>query len=965
MAAHTGRRAAVKPIMAFLLSSVLILFLSPSARGFNPLPLGQRRRFTHLASTGALADKDPICFASGSSTKPDLLEALQEATKQALAGLPASTSVVDLAIVSVSSLYDGGAHPPSSVVVPAILATLANDNVQLDHLIGSSVAGCISSLPGQEPQLSCRPIELEAIPAVSLTLAVLPGVNVDSFYVSSSDIPDDSGRVAEADWKRAVGLRRVQSPSNDDDNSYTPPIFVLVPSPAMTELDDLLQGLSLYYPSSQAIGGLSSTVSSLSRAKLFYYQRSGSSSATSCFTDGCVGLSLQGDIELVQMTAQGAKPVGGIYQILKGQDSTISVIVLDEAATEALQEEEVEDEDEEEDEEDEVPMDAKQQAAQFYAKARIPKPVLAEANFLMRTLSDDDQAFMRRQLLVGLDQGGSLGRTASELARLANGEGHRFRVHQVASAGMKDGSVTLPLGSVNIQPGTRLRFFVRESNFAKKEVEALWTGYKKRVLSEQFESEDASVQFAAAACLVVPTLDRGSKFFNGKSGYESSAVAHALPGIPCVAGFYANGVIGKMDVTDNASTGVQGSASGYFLLGSKSGRPIYSPAAAAAAEEERRERQAAEEAEAQAVALEDERREQRIKAMGNEERAPRSPDGELILKRREVHSGRAMTVSTVEWSVAEKTAQPTSTLEGFMWEKETQVDRLRERVPLANLVSQCRSSSADPTKPKPRDWVGPFKQAARQGFVIVPECKRMEPTTGSLRRRYDLNKLIRDFIKANVPVTSVNCDSVLFGGALEDITKAREAASTAAVEQMSEDGIVVPPILASDLLLYPYQLYKLRLAGADAVSLVGGALASKDLKYLIKIASSLQLQTLVTVASEVQIRALMDISEGIDGLIITNRELEDFSFDMTGEQALRLLKSDALKEFLASRDDEFPVLVEGRVGIIGRPDENGEMSARQYIKELKEAGAAGAIVGGGLAATQISDAAEALKSLEV
>jgi hypothetical protein len=50
----------------------------------------------------------------------------------------------------------------------------------------------------------------------------------------------------------------------------------------------------------------------------------------------------------------------------------------------------------------------------------------------------------------------------------------------------------------------------------------------------------------------------------------------------------------------------------------------------------------------------------------DEARAPRSSDGELILRRREIHSGRSLTVSTVEWSVAEKKAVPTSALEGWM-----------------------------------------------------------------------------------------------------------------------------------------------------------------------------------------------------------------------------------------------------------------------------------------------------------
>ena len=73
-----------------------------------------------------------------------------------------------------------------------------------------------------------------------------------------------------------------------------------------------------------------------------------------------------------------------------------------------------------------------------YAKARIPKPPLAEANFVMNKLSDDDKAFMRRALLIGIE--------------------------------MKDGSVTFPLGSVNVKVGARCRFFVRDGEFAKKEV---------------------------------------------------------------------------------------------------------------------------------------------------------------------------------------------------------------------------------------------------------------------------------------------------------------------------------------------------------------------------------------------------------------------------------------------------------------------------------------------------------------
>lgn len=140
---------------------------------------------------------------------------------------------------------------------------------------------------------------------------------------------------------------------------------------------------------------------------------------------------------------------------------------------------------------------------------------------------------MRRQLLIGLEQGSSVGRSASDLVRLAEGQGHRFRVYQVASGGMKDGSVTFALGSVDITPGTRARFFVREAGFAKREVEALWLGYKKRLLDEQFGNKlDTNIMAPPTCCFIVPTLDRGSKFFLGKNGYESNAVTTMVSDYP-------------------------------------------------------------------------------------------------------------------------------------------------------------------------------------------------------------------------------------------------------------------------------------------------------------------------------------------------------------------------------------------------------------------------------------------------
>jgi hypothetical protein len=79
---------------------------------------------------------------------------------------------------------------------------------------------------------------------------------------------------------------------------------------------------------------------------------------------------------------------------------------------------------------------------------------------------------------------------------------------------------------------------------------------------------------------------------------------------------------------------------------------------------------------------------------------------------------------------------------------------------------------------------------------------------------------------------------------------------------------------------------------------------------------------------------------------------------MTGQQALDLLSGRAMADFQSRQAHAVPILVEGRVGIVSRSDDQGMSTASQYIKELKEAGAIGAIVGEGI----IQD--ESIKSLE-
>jgi len=649
-----------------------------------------------LRSTGEEEDvvtvSPPVAaqvWSCGHSSRIDLLEAIQEATEMALEGLPSDTTtttttnmkIVDLATVSISSLYD--ASP--SLVVPTVLSSAMGKQTEIRELIGGTVSGYVSSVRNEgygsittsssstlddendddassSFSSACTGMESEGVPGVSIVLAILPDVELKTFHVFNDDVPDDVGRVPESVWKQAVGLTNFPSSNEDAKNANAnDPVFLLTSSPSFqNQFDDFLLGLSMHYgPSASVVGGIASTVSSLTRARLFRYSNTEETSATTTLSEGCVGVAMVGDITCETRVAQGTKPVGGIYRVVSGQDATIRAIVLDETATQEATNNDDDDEDEEEDDEDEDDLTKKTKAAKMaalYAKATMPKPVLAEANFVMRTLSDDDQASMKKAILIGLERSSS-SLTPNELLRLARGEEYRWRVYQVASAGMKEGSVTLPPKEVtDIRPNTRVRFFVRDAKFGRKEVQALWTGYKKCRLEQTLlrtgdanEDKQQQQQQQNEPCMAFmwSSLDRGDSFF-GKPSYESRTLTEFLPNLPAVGGFFAKGVVGKIDSKKEDKTVVHGSGTTYALLSSKTKRPIYYPTTATASEvNDNNNDDVATNTNEGASA-----------ASAASAASPRAENGELILKRREVHSGRALKVSTVEWSVAEKTEVP-------------------------------------------------------------------------------------------------------------------------------------------------------------------------------------------------------------------------------------------------------------------------------------------------------------------
>lgn len=103
---------------------------------------------------------------------------------------------------------------------------------------------------------------------LGLTLATLPGVRVQPFYLAPMDVPDpmDSAR----EWERAVRLtgREVLSvhqdvaAGKDEEAGLGEPIFLTYStSQSIDSLGDFVAGMDMAFPGSKKIGVIASTVS--------------------------------------------------------------------------------------------------------------------------------------------------------------------------------------------------------------------------------------------------------------------------------------------------------------------------------------------------------------------------------------------------------------------------------------------------------------------------------------------------------------------------------------------------------------------------------------------------------------------------------------------------------------------------------------------------------------------------------
>lgn len=229
----------------------------------------------------------PMEWVNALSTRPSLEAAITEVSQCALKDL---SNPPDVGLVFVSSAFASD--------YPRVLPLLREQLPDIP-LIGCGGGGVIGNRQMQGESLET--LEIEGDIGISLTLAHLPGVKIQDFYLSLEHLPDLDSPPDR--WIEALGV----NPEDD-------PQLILLADPLMTGITDCLQGLDYAYPKAPKVGGLSSgTV--LNGGSLFYGNRT--------LAEGVVGLALSGNLQMDTIVAQGCRPIGKPYRIASGERNII------------------------------------------------------------------------------------------------------------------------------------------------------------------------------------------------------------------------------------------------------------------------------------------------------------------------------------------------------------------------------------------------------------------------------------------------------------------------------------------------------------------------------------------------------------------------------------------------------------------------------------------------------------------
>ena len=211
-------------------------------------------------------------------------------------------------------------------------------------------------------------------------------------------------------------------------------------------------------------------------------------------------------------------------------------------------------------------------------------------------------------------------------------------------------------------------------------------------------------------------------------------------------------------------------------------------------------------------------------------------------------------------------------LEEIVWQKEREVDFLRDKTPLVEVSKRIKN--LPPTK----DFVGALR-SGKTNPAVIAEVKKASPSKGVIRENFDAVDIAKSYEQGGASCLSVLTDEKFFQGSFDNLKRVRAAVDL--------------PLLCKDFMIYAYQICWARVNGADAILLIAAILTDEDMQLFLKTAKKLGMAALIEVHDLEELDRVLAL-DGVEMIGINNRDLRDFSVNLNTTRYLIQARHEAL-----------------------------------------------------------------------
>ena len=204
-------------------------------------------------------------------------------------------------------------------------------------------------------------------------------------------------------------------------------------------------------------------------------------------------------------------------------------------------------------------------------------------------------------------------------------------------------------------------------------------------------------------------------------------------------------------------------------------------------------------------------------------------------------------------------------LNEIIQKKQKDLAEMKRRLPLHRLREAAQQ--------KPRSAIRSFSRALShsQKLNLICEIKKASPSGGVLREDFQPLRIASQFEHAGAAAISILTEPHFFKGRPSYLKTVRRVTHL--------------PILRKDFIFETYQIYETAVLEADAFLLIASLLTDTELRELIELGKSLEMEALVEIHSDDDLKKAVQAGASLLG--INNRDLKTLTVDI--HTAKRLL----------------------------------------------------------------------------